>query len=164
MAVIGLVVLFNAPLRAAWYTNLGAIDDAKDLFAPDLSEADHAALFEVRESYYHQALAIVPDWPDANRRLGNMALRSDDFDEAVRLLEQANAVDPGHPTAAKSLGLAYTWVGRIDDAIASFRRMSDMSGIAGELYSWGGYYGNQGMLLQNARPGRPPCFWTTRRT
>ena len=149
--VIALVAIFNAPLRAAWYTNLGAIDDAKDLFAPGLSDAEHSALFDSAEAYYHQALAIDPNWPGASRRLGAMALRSNHFDEAVPLLEQANAVDPGHPTATKGLGLAYTWVGRIDDALALFRTVNDPHAMASELYTWGYNLGGQGLLLQQAR-------------
>jgi len=150
VALVLIVLVLNQPLRAAWYTNMGALDETKAILAPDLSDEERATLEDSARTQYQQALTIDPQWAGANRRLGNLEMRNYHFDEALPLLEVAYAQDPTHPAAVKGLGLAYTWVGQIDDAVSTFELMGDDAGMEDELYTWGSAYADRDMPLQNA--------------
>jgi tetratricopeptide (TPR) repeat protein len=153
-AVLALVVVaalvFNRPLQAAWYTNLGALDETRAMLAPNLSDTERNALYDTARAQYQRALALDPLWAGANRRLGNLERHSFEFATAVPLLEQAYALDPDHPSATKGLGMAYAWAGQIDEAVATFRRLGEDSAVSSELYTWGYFFQDRDMPLQSA--------------
>src|SRR5258708_37340189 len=67
--------------------------------------------FDRAEAEYHQVLAL------ALQRTGNLlAAEKNDSDEAVRLLEEAVAVDPTYADARIDLGLIYFRAGHLDKA------------------------------------------------
>jgi tetratricopeptide (TPR) repeat protein len=165
---VAIVVVFNRPIMAAWYTNLGAIDEARAELAPGpgsiadqigqqtttrvvLNVAQREPYYASAEAWYRQALDTDASYPNANRRLGNLLVKRDRFDEAVSLLEAAFAAEPDNPAAIKGLGLAYVWVGRTDDAARVFALHSDPGDIAGELNGWGSYRNGQNQPLLAAR-------------
>ncbi len=157
LAVVGVVgaiaavgVVFNRQIVAAWNTNLGALEETEGELAADLSDEKRLSHYEVARSYYRDALAADESWPNANRRLGNLDVRLEDFDDAVPLLEKSYAREPANPAAIKGLGLAYTWVGQIDDAARIFSLMSDPARMVEELDVWGYYRSQQGDYLLSA--------------
>jgi cytochrome c-type biogenesis protein CcmH/NrfG len=148
--LIGGAVIFNRQLSAAWNTNLGALQETEGELAPDLSNEQRLAYYESARSYYRDALAADENWSNANRRLGNLNVKLEDFGDSVSFLERAFAREPVNPAAIKGLGLAYTWVGRIDDAARTFNLMPDPPGMAEELDVWGFYRSQEGDDLLSA--------------
>jgi tetratricopeptide (TPR) repeat protein len=129
--------IFSRTIMAAWYTNLGAIDEARAELAPGpgsisdqigqetttrvvLNVAQREPYYASAEDWYRRALETEASYHNASRRLGNLLVKRDRFDEAGPLLEAALAAEPDYPAAIKGLGLAYVWVGRTDDAARVF--------------------------------------------
>ena len=150
LVAAGAVVFFQQPLRAAWETNLGAVDETRASLSRDLSDDTRERLVDSAQAHYEAALAIDPLQPSANRRLGNLDLNLAKYKSAVPLLETALAEDANHPAGRKGLGLAYTWVGRIDDAVRIFQQLEDPPAMRNELYTWGYYLNDKGQPLQAA--------------
>jgi tetratricopeptide (TPR) repeat protein len=133
----GAFVIFNRPIMAAWYTNLGAVDETRGELADNLTDDQRDAYFDSAEVYYRQALELDPNYPNANRRLGNLFVKRDQFEEAVPLLETAFAGESANQAAIKGLGLAYVWVGRTDDAARILSLHREANAIISELDTWG---------------------------
>ncbi|MBL8153367.1 MAG: O-antigen ligase family protein [Anaerolineae bacterium] len=154
--IIGVVsaVVFQSDLRALWYTNQGAIDEAlsDDLINPDvpLNETDQMQIMLAAQADYQLALEISPDLAAPNRRLGNLLVGLARYDEAIPHLETAYAAEPTYQAAVKGLGLAYTWAGRFDDASRVLKTLSDPSSASQELYVWSGFWEQQNQWLLSA--------------
>jgi tetratricopeptide (TPR) repeat protein len=161
----GFIALYPT-LMAAWYTNIGAVAEARAELAPGigaiddqigdetaivLTEEEREAYFDSAEAYYRQALTVNPMYPSANRRLGNLLVNRSQYEAAVPPLEMAFAADPTYPAVIKGLGLAYVWVGRTDDAVRMFAQHDNPADIANELYTWGYFRTDQGRPLLAAR-------------
>jgi tetratricopeptide (TPR) repeat protein len=159
---------FSRQIMAAWYTNLGAIDEARaelapgpgsmaDQTSPDpltqtiLTEADRQTYYASAEAWYRRALETDPSYSNANRRLGNMLVTLNRYEQGVPLLETALATEPAYGATIKGLGLAYVWVGRIDDAVRTIALHDDPDSIAEELYTWGYFRDSQNRPLLAAR-------------
>lgn len=67
-----------------------------------------------------QAVAIYPDYAEAQYNLGNALLDSKRYDEAVIALRHAIRLRPATVEAHVNLGLAYDRCDRINDAIAAY--------------------------------------------
>ncbi len=134
--LVGAVLIFNAPLRALWHTNRGALAETRAELAPALNDDERAALNDAAVSAYQTALALDPTLPNASRRLGNLYVTLGRYAEAVPLLETAAAAEPDYPAAVKGLGLAYVWVGRIDAAAHTLARLDNRRDIINELNTW----------------------------
>jgi tetratricopeptide (TPR) repeat protein/O-antigen ligase len=145
--IVLLAIVFHRPLLAAWHTNLGAIDETRGELAPGLDQSQRDELYSSAEAAYRNALGVDPTWPNVNRRLGNLLVKLDRFDEAAPPLELAAARETTNPAAIKGLGLAYVWVGRTEDAARTFLRLDDPVEMANELYTWGNYRREQDQLL-----------------
>jgi tetratricopeptide (TPR) repeat protein len=146
LLALAVFILFNAPVRALWNTNLGAINEtrADSFIAPDLPAAERSSLTASAIAWYESALDIVPNQPNASRRLGNLYVALDRFEEAVPLLETALAAEPANPAAIKGLGLAYVWAGRVEDAARTLARLDNRRDMVNELYTWSTFRGEQG--------------------
>ncbi len=153
VSVAGLIVaavVWQEPLRAAWHTNRGALAETRADLAEDLNSNQRAALHEQAQAAYQDALAIIPDWPNANRRSGNLAVTTENYIAAIDPLEQAYALEPANPATLKGLALAYVWVGRIDDAVTLINLMPEAAAVADELSTWGWWQGEQQHPLLSA--------------
>jgi putative inorganic carbon (hco3(-)) transporter len=150
--IAGLVVVFQRPLLTMWYTNLGALDENRaDATINEQVPADQRTI--LRDSairWYQQALALDPTYPNANRRLGNLALQDARYDEAIRHLEIAAAAEPTYQATVKGLGLAYVWAGRMEDAAVQFTQLADVPEMTEELYSWAQFRVDQNQPLLSA--------------
>lgn len=137
--LVGGLLIFNRPIMAAWYANQGALDEtrADNFISENMDVAERQTLRESAISWYQRALEINPNQPTANRRLGNLLVNLEQFEDAVPYLETAAAKEPSNPAAIKGLGLAYTWVGRTQEAADIFLQLDDPQAMAQELFTWG---------------------------
>ncbi len=145
-------IVFRNQLLAAFYTNLGALDEtrADPTILPNVISTDREAYVSNAESDYKQALQFDPDFPNANRRLGNLFVNTGAYGAAIPLLEKAYAAEPNYQATVKGLGLAYTWAGRTQEAACTFKNLSDVDGMDQELYTWQNYQNEQGQALLSA--------------
>jgi tetratricopeptide (TPR) repeat protein len=159
LAAIGCVLvllvglfLFRKPILAAFYTNLGALDETRTdtTIQPNMADEIHNEYLKYAASSYERALELDPDSPNANRRLGNLYVDTGAYEEAVVLLEKAYAADPNYQANAKGLGLAYTWAGRTQDAACVFKNLSDVEAMDSELYTWQAFRHEQNQDLLSA--------------
>jgi len=81
---------------------------------------------EESESAYRQALAIVPESPDALIGLAAAVADAGRFDEAARTLERAIAAQPRYAASYTEYGILQLRQGRPHDAIAPFRHVTDL--------------------------------------
>lgn len=153
VALVG-AVFFQSSLRALWYTNQGAVNEAlsDELVNPDvpLNQTDQMQIMLAAQADYQMALTIAPDLAAPNRRLGNLLVGLGRYDEAIPHLETAYAAEPTYQAAVKGLGLAYTWAGRFDDASRVLSTLTDPAGVSQELYTWSGYWEQQDQSLLSA--------------
>jgi O-antigen ligase len=165
--IVAGIIIFRQPLMAAWYTNLGAVDEARAELAPGpgsiedqrgddtrpvvLTESERETYYDSAEAYYRQALALDSTYPNGSRRLGNLLVGRGQYEEAVPLLEAAFATEPGNPAAIKGLALAYVWVGRLEDAVRAAALHDNPDDIASELNTWGNFHNGEGHPLLAAR-------------
>lgn len=133
----------NGTLRALWYTNRGALDETRAQLTPGLNDAAKNALNNSAEAAYQTALALDPDLPNANRRLGNLYVALERYDEAVPLLEKAAAYETQYQAALKGLGLAYVWAGRPEDAARTLGRLNNRQDMVNELWTWSNFRSEQ---------------------
>jgi hypothetical protein len=140
--VVG-VVAFNRELRAAWYTNRGALLETRTELNPAFSEAQRNTGYDEASEFYQRALGIDPIWSNANRRMGNLYVKTGRYAEAILPLEAALLHEPANGATIKGLGLAYTWSGRSADAARTFLLLPDPAGMNEELTQWGFYWGSE---------------------
>lgn len=152
VVLVGGYLLFNKTLMAAWHTNLGAMDESRadTIMRPIMRPDERAAYLANARSEYGQALAIDPDFPSANRRLGNLEVNEGNFEAAIPLLEKAYAAESYYQASIKGLGLAYVWVGRTQDAACVLATLPDTGEMLEELYNWQNFRHDQKQDLLSA--------------
>jgi tetratricopeptide (TPR) repeat protein len=138
------VVFFWRPLRGMWYANLGAIQQTRAELTPDLDNSVREAANLAAVDDFARALSAVPAQPVANRRLGLLALNRQNFETAVVYLEQAYRQEPGNQATLKALGLAYVWLGQLDQAEPLLQQRDDRAEIIEELGNWSSWWNSQG--------------------
>jgi tetratricopeptide (TPR) repeat protein len=93
------------------------------------------------KAHYDKAIRYAPDNHTARQRLGRLAVDSGRYEEGVTHLELAYQATPSSFATRKALGLAYVWVGRLDEAEPLLRGAKD---IVQELNTWGWWRSTQG--------------------
>jgi TolB-like protein/Tfp pilus assembly protein PilF len=89
--------------------------------------------------YVSQALRLDPTNTEIIGHAAWLAIMLGRTDDAIPLLEYVTDRDPVNPGALRRLGHAYSWTGRLDEAIASFRSALGLSPQYRNLnYSLGG--------------------------
>ncbi len=158
-ALVGSIV-FSRDLQAIWYTNMGAIREAQSdsAIVPELSPALRAINRAAAQASYEQALAINPNWPSANRRLGNLLVADENFSAGIPLLEKAYATEPGYQASIKGLGLAYLWVGKTRDAANLFQQLSEPAEMSEELWNWFSFRQSQNQMDLAGYAGESALF------
>jgi len=105
--------------RAHVYANLGAVAMARVELAgfPEASWERNLTPGEFKKARAHldQARRLDPENKTAAYRLGLLALRFGDYEQAAAALEVAAGANPSHGLA-KSLGYCYTWLGDFERA------------------------------------------------
>lgn len=128
--------VWGRPILAAWYANLGAIYQTRAELAPDLDEPAREALAYQAAEHFKQAVQLWPNQTVANRRLGMMAMDKNEFTQAVAYLERAYQGEAQNQATIKALGLAYLWVGRLDQSETLLQQVDDQLEMVEELRNW----------------------------
>jgi putative inorganic carbon (HCO3(-)) transporter len=128
------------PLLAVVHANLGSVYQAKSELAPDLIDDERQLYLRLARAHYDKAVNWAPGNHTAQQGLGQLAVDAGRYEEGVAHLELAYQAVPSDFTR-KALGLAYVWVGRLDDAEPLLRDIKD---IVQELNSWGWWRSTQG--------------------
>jgi hypothetical protein len=134
------VVLWR-PLMATIYANAGAVKQAKAELTTSLTQDAKIADTQAAIASYERALRFDSSNRTAHLRLGNLAVAAGRYEEGVAHLEAAWQGNQKDPTARKALGLAYTWVGKIEQAA---ELLQDTKDIVAELNTWGWWHGQEG--------------------
>jgi putative inorganic carbon (HCO3(-)) transporter len=129
------------PLLAVVYANLGSVYQAKGELAPNLTDGERQLYLHLAEAHYDEAIGFAPDNHTARQRLGRLAVDAGRYEEGVAHLELAYQATPSSFATRKALGLAYVWVGRLDEAEPLLRGAKD---IVQELNTWGWWRSTQG--------------------
>jgi hypothetical protein len=137
-SLIVAVLVFPSPLAGMWQANLGALYQTRADLNPDQDVPAREALLARATAHFERALSFNPAQPEANRRLGMMALERADFPAAVAYLERAYAQEPANQATLKALGYATMWIGQLDLAERLFRQVEFASQLRDELdyYRW----------------------------
>src|SRR5258707_878121 len=78
------------------------------------------------EQIYRQILAADPQQADAWHWLGVLALQMGQYPLAAEYIVRATHFNPNMPVAYSNLGRVYRALGKIDEAVSSFRRALDL--------------------------------------
>ena len=81
--------------------------------------------FFVGSASFGQTAAEMKAGGEAERT-ATAAYRAKDYPEFLRQMETANRNRPNHPRLIYNLGTAYALNGRVEDALASFERLTKM--------------------------------------
>jgi tetratricopeptide (TPR) repeat protein len=79
------------------------------------------------EAILRQAIVLDPYSASAHNNVGVLALRRGDLFRAAEAFEEARKLMPAHPAPRLNLGLVLERAGRIDDAIAEYRKALDVA-------------------------------------
>jgi putative inorganic carbon (HCO3(-)) transporter len=129
------------PLLAVVHANLGSVHQAKGELAPNLTDDERQLYLHLAKAYYDKAISYTSGNQTARQRLGRLAVDAGRYEEGVTHLELAYQMSPSSFATRKALGLAYVWVGRLDEAEPLLRGVKD---IVQELNTWGWWRGTQG--------------------
>ena len=120
LVILGSMIFFQRPILSAWFTNLGAVEMAKvqlaDFPTGVWDEGQHVNQFFNAEALFNRALFYDPSNPNANYRLGLIAMLKKDFPTAVNHLVIAHLGNPYHRGIIKALGLSYLWNDQVEVA------------------------------------------------
>jgi O-antigen ligase len=144
-ALVGAVWVWQAPLRAAWQANLGAVAYSRANLAgwPTGEWQDESAVapLDAAVPALETAVRLDPSNRTAHYRLGLRASLARDFETAAAELEQAYEADPGHRGVIKNLGYVYAWLGRPQDARPLLAQIPEAQHEL-QVYVW--WWGTQG--------------------
>lgn len=140
LLVVGCVVVWR-PFMAAACANLGAVRQARSELITDLSQDTRDVRLRAAIASYERALQLAPRSRTANLRLGNLAVANGRYEKGIAHLEIVWRAAPEDATACKALGLAYAWVGEIDQAA---ELLSSTKDIVAELNNWGWWHSQEG--------------------
>ena len=133
------ILIFEKPLLASWYANMGAVEMAKSDLAdwpqnqwnanPDVSGLESA------QQDFNQAVNLDQSQRTAWHRSGLISAQGRDFDKAQTELERAYLIDPEHRGIKKSLGYVYAWNGEITRAAHLLEGIGEAPDEM-EVYAW----------------------------
>jgi len=114
------ILVFHAPIIAAWEANLGAISMSKVELASwptgSWTTGSNSLDLTKSESFFLDARDYQSMNSTANFRLGLIEVYRGDFQTASNYLEASFAYKPNHRGIIKSLGYCYTWLGEYNKA------------------------------------------------
>ncbi len=147
LIVLGLLVALvnRQPVKAAWNANIGALKmtqiELDDNWPSNRWQGDSKAQqLAAIEPEFHEALKADGANITALYRLGLIALARQDFDTAVKLLSEAQQLNPSHRGVRKALGFSALWGG--EKAIAE-NILSSLPEAKNELGSYAGWWQQQ---------------------
>jgi len=143
LTCLSLCFALYKPLLAVVHANLGSVYQAKGELAPNLTDGERQLYLRLARAHYDKAIGCAPGNHTAQQRLGRLAVDAGRYPEGVAHLELAYQAAPSSFATRKALGLAYVWVGRLDEAEPLLRGIKD---IVQELNVWGWWRSGQGEM------------------
>ncbi len=131
------------PLLAVVHANLGSVYQAKGELAPNLTDNERQLYLHLARAHHDKAISYAPGNHTARQRLGRLDVDAGRYEEGVAHLKLAYQAAPASFATRKALGLAYVWVGRLDEAEPLLQGIKD---IVQELNVWGGWRRRQGEM------------------
>jgi hypothetical protein len=147
--LLGLTLVWRAPLYSLVYSNLGAVHQSQAELSiytwPEwpIQDAVRRAVDLSRPvAEFERALALDPGNATANRRLGMIDLSLARYEDALRHLEAAYASEPGNPATRQLLGEALIANGRLDEGSKLWAEVpNEQSQLAARVF-WYQYIGD----------------------
>ena len=93
-----------------------------------------AGRLDKAERLYRQLLRADPQYANALHLLGVIAFQRDNSEVAIGLISQAIEIIPTFPSYHCNLGNVYSKMGRLDEAVASFRTTIEFNPHYAEAY------------------------------
>jgi len=131
--------IYQKQLLASWYANIGAVEMSRWELAgwpldkwnadPDVSPIASA------ETMFSKSLSFNANQRTSRHRQGLIAMQRRDFGTASEELEWAYELDREHRGIRKSLGYAYVWDGKLDEAQMLLQEINEAEYEMG-VYSW----------------------------
>jgi hypothetical protein len=131
--------IYQKQLLASWYANIGAVEMSRWELAgwpfdkwnadPDVSPIASA------ETMFSKSLSFNANQRTSRHRQGLIAMQRRDFGTASEELERAYELDREHRGIRKSLGYAYVWDGKLDEAQMLLQEINEAEYEMG-VYSW----------------------------
>lgn len=134
------------PVKATGHANQGCTLQARGELSPSLEQEQRAALRRRAMDQYRRAIQLAPSDRTARQRLGLMLIEQARFQAGAEHLEAAWRADPANTTTRKALGLAYVWIGELEQAKPL---LQDVPDIVYELNIWGWWRGTQQQVEQS---------------
>jgi tetratricopeptide (TPR) repeat protein len=128
-------------LLAVVHANLGSVYQAKGELTPNLTDGERQLYLHLARAHHDKAISYAPGNHTAQQRLGRLAVDTGHYEEGVAHLELAYQAAPSSFATRKALGLAYVWVGRLNEAEPLLRDARD---IVQELNTWGWWRSTRG--------------------
>jgi tetratricopeptide (TPR) repeat protein len=128
-------------LQSAFISNKTSISLARR----ELADFPEGIVIEIRDLAgdriqsvrLEHALTLDASNRTALHRLGLMALRKGDYEDAAIFLEKAARLDSEHPGIVKALGFTYVWLGDFERAYVLLNRFSGVSNeLEGYAHWW----------------------------
>jgi O-antigen ligase len=141
LTCLSLGFVLYKPLLAVVHANLGSVYQARGELAPNLTDSERQLYLHLAKAHYNKALSCAPGNHTARQRLGRLAVEASRYEEGVVHLEVAHQAAPSSFASRKALGLAYVWVGRLDEAEPLLRGVKD---IVQELNTWAWWRSSRG--------------------
>lgn len=95
---------------------------AENLYAEEPDAAKKKDIDMEATEHIRAALAIYPDFTEANAEMGRIYDRQQRYDSAEHYDKRAIQLNPNHPIATNNLGSVYMASGKYREAIATFRK------------------------------------------
>lgn len=139
---IVLIILASAcwkSIASRWYSNIASLILART----ELDGFPHGPLLvdteftsdQSAEEYLRKSIDLDPSNHTAFQRAGMLAIRHDDFQYGIQMLEFARELRPNHRGIFKSLGYAYVWNGDITKAYEILEEIPEAA-YEMEVYAW----------------------------
>lgn len=89
------------------------------------AEPERGRLTQLAIQYFEQAIALYPDYPDAQNNLANIYLESQELNKALLLFDQMLEKHPGHHKGYYNRAVTYYNLGQYSQSIADFNQYLD---------------------------------------
>jgi hypothetical protein len=131
--------IYQKQLLASWYANIGAVEMSRWELAGwplDKWNADtDVSPIASAETMFSKSLSFNANQRTSRHRQGLIAMQRRDFGTASEELEWAYELDREHRGIRKSLGYAYVWDGKLDEAQMLLQEINEAEYEMG-VYSW----------------------------
>jgi O-antigen ligase len=142
IVIILLIIVFfgyRKFILSSWNANLGAVEMSRSELQNwpqnKWNENPDVSSLEASESLFITSIEYSPNQRTSWHRLGLISMQRRDFSSAQVELEVAFQIDPAHRGIRKSLGYAYVWGNKLDQAERVLEGITEAKSEM-EVYTW----------------------------